>query len=162
MLFASATITCTSLQSSTKAISSSAVTIIAYTHSNICPNSFSFSLGGNSLSNSSPYSCLIIPHSPYGSRFNSFSYSDNTDHISKNITLQSPIAVSLLQLFFIIAESYHFLLQQPVHICHEKSIRYRMIQADAHRHHKSSVFLTVFSPVDDRSKMQISVRQLNI
>ena len=37
-----------------------------------------------------------------------------------------------------------------------------MVQADAHRHHQPAVFLTVFSPVDDRSKMQISVRQLNI
>ena len=54
------------------------------------------------------------------------------------------------------AEHSHFLLQQPVNICHEETICYRMIQADAHRHHKSAVFLPVFSPVDDRSKMQIS------
>lgn len=49
-------------------------------------------------------------------------------------------------------KSFDFLIQKAKYICNQIPISNRMIQSDAHRHDKSSVFLSVFSPVDNWRK----------
>ena len=61
-----------------------------------------------------------------------------------------------------LTECVYFLLKQTEYICDQITVCNCVIKTDAHGHDKSVVFNLVSTPIDDRRKKQISVRQLNI